>query len=516
MYDRRSYGERRKNTDRRRSLDRREVAIEICRSELRMAKLHRSDGKGPDQVATRAIPWRKNTTSYFSETAVQELTEAFRILVVEEKLSGSPIRIALSGDLCVTRVLTGTVEHVRKELLQLEDRSQLYLSLGPGKKAIAGSIHQLDARHQIALLTVANQKTMDMLAHVADTVGVQFHIVEPSLVALSRMVGRMKQPEGEPQMVVHLDGKTFELGVCHQGQLLLDYRPANRYDSNNVAEIILQHLTRLQRYCDRHYKFLTRPLRHVFICGKAVPTLVTVASFDPYEQLNAEMLNPEEIDSNWKYIGKPPGCDMATVLGAILFMQHNEIEETSPNLMERLIAESRPPLRPFLTKSLLPIAAVLIAALTLFLVNFSRHQEIKAMQSQLQALEPIRGKTMEFRRLLCETENKLQEFKKLAEKLDGIPEDEAVSLIGKCMPEDLWLDRMTIFNNSQVSLAGASYGESGIEEFVGWLDKAPGITQVALGGSRASQTPAGPATKFDIDFVLVNSEDWEKEEIKDD
>ena len=80
-------------------------------------------------------------------------------------------------------------EVVRRELAQLEERSALYLSLGTGPKALAASVRQIDARHQHALLTVANKKTLETIVAAADRLGIEIDTIEPSLVAMSRCVG---------------------------------------------------------------------------------------------------------------------------------------------------------------------------------------------------------------------------------------------------------------------------------------------------------------------------------------
>ncbi len=116
---------------------------------------------------TRSIRWRKEANSLHTEQGIVELTEAFRTLVTEERLAGAKVRIALGGEFCVTRVITGPTEDVRREFAELEERSLRYLTLGPGPKALAGNTQQLDARHQHALLAVANQRTLDHFMQIA-------------------------------------------------------------------------------------------------------------------------------------------------------------------------------------------------------------------------------------------------------------------------------------------------------------------------------------------------------------
>src|SRR3972149_6534022 len=182
--DRRQQDERRLGEERRRPSDARCAIFEVCRSMLHLAFVARgSAGDGNDKVITRSIRWRKEATSLHTDRGVEELTEAFRTLVSDERLAGAKVGIALGGEFCVTRVITGPTEEVRREFAELEERSLRYLTLGPGPKALAGVIHQLDARHQHALLAVANQHTLDLLMKIAESVGVQLESIEPSLHA---------------------------------------------------------------------------------------------------------------------------------------------------------------------------------------------------------------------------------------------------------------------------------------------------------------------------------------------
>src|SRR3954471_11834644 len=185
--DRRNPAERRLKGERRKPSDARCAIIEVCRSMLHLALIARnpSEDTSGDRVVTRSIRWRKEANSLHTEQGIAELTEAFRTLVSEERLSGARVRIALGGEYCVTRVITGPTDDVRREFAELEDRSLRYLTLGPGPKALAGNTQQLDARHQHALLAVANQRTLDHLMEISDAAGLQIESIEPSLIALS-------------------------------------------------------------------------------------------------------------------------------------------------------------------------------------------------------------------------------------------------------------------------------------------------------------------------------------------
>ncbi len=259
--DRRQQNERRLHGERRKQSEGRRAIIEVCRSKLHLALIARNPNSDTtdDRVVTRSIRSRNKAASLHTEQGIGELTDAFRTLVAEERLGGAKIRIALGGEFCVTRVITGPTEDVRREFAELEERSLRYLTLGPGAKALAGTTQQLDARHQHALLAVANQRTLDQLMHVAEGVGLQIESIEPSLIALSRAQANLRNACQDACLIIQFDEDVAELGICHRGRLLLDYRPGGHTDAENVADVVAQHLSRLQRYLERYHSYLDAP-----------------------------------------------------------------------------------------------------------------------------------------------------------------------------------------------------------------------------------------------------------------
>src|SRR5262245_48720285 len=120
--ERRGQPDRRQSTDRRRGSDARSAAFEICRSDVHLALVVGGADGAPAKVITRSLRWRNESTTLYSDSGVKELTAAFRTLVSEERLAGAAARISLSGEFCVTRVVTGSTDGVRRECSELEER----------------------------------------------------------------------------------------------------------------------------------------------------------------------------------------------------------------------------------------------------------------------------------------------------------------------------------------------------------------------------------------------------------
>ena len=66
------------------------------------------------------------------------------------------------------------------------------------------------------------------------------------------------------------------------------------------------------------------------------------------------------------------------------------------------------------------------------------------------------------------------------------------------LPQDLWLEKITVDRSGQVALGGSSLREGTIYNFVGNLEPAPGWSQAAIEGTSPASTKFGPMTRFDI------------------
>jgi len=500
--NRRGQPDRRQSVDRRRGGDARNVVFEVCRSTLHLAIVVRGAGGEPAKVTTRSVTWRKESASLFSDLGVRELTDAFRALTAEERLAGTRVRIALSGEFCVTRVVTGSTDEVRREYAAVEDRSHRYLTLGPGRKMLASSIEQLDARHEHALLSVANERTLETLLTIADSAGFQIATIEPSLVALSRAQARLRDGSEEACLVIQLDDGGAELGVCHAGRVLLDYRPGGRAESANVADLVATHLTRLQRYVDRHHKYLKSPVRRVYLAGSASAVATAERQFARAKQFQVSALAPGQMNMAWTFGASPPGPELAAALGTALLEDQAETEQGGPNLMERILAESRAPLRPVLIKSLAPIAAVLVVAIGLFALYQKERVETGTVRAQLEELAPVRTRARELQLQLVAAEAKLMQLTALEQRLPKSNWGRLLTRIAQSMPDDVWLDRVAIQDGRSASLAGASYADGGVYDFVGYLKQVPDVAEIALEGTGVGHSPTGPTTSFDLELSL--------------
>jgi Fimbrial assembly protein (PilN) len=502
--DRRQPTERRLGGERRRQSDSRFAIFEVCRSMLHLALVARGTGDGADKMITRSIRWRNEATSLHTELGVQELTAAFRTLVTEERLAGAKVRIALGGEFCVTRVITGPTDEVRREFAELGERSLRYLTLGPGPKALAGDTQQLDARHQHALLAVANQRTLDDLMRIAEGVNLQIESIEPSLLALCRAQAHLRGACEQACLMIQLDEGIAELGICHNGRLLLDYRPGGQASAENVADVVTLHLSRLQRYLERYHSYLDAPLRTVYLAGDADAVARALGQFEKLGGFDAHVLEPADLDMPWRHAAEPPGTALAAALGTAMALYLTATEQQGPNLIESTLAQQREPMRPILIRSLAPLAAVLLIAAGLGLLHLKQWRESAGLRTQLETLMPACVRATELRLQLVAAEAKLAQITALERQLPQPDWQRIINHLSQCMPNDVWLDRFSVQDARTGTLSGASYTDAGVYDFANYLKQVPEVAEIALEGTGVGQSASGPTTSFELKLSFTN------------
>lgn len=500
--DRRRPAQRRSRA-RRRKGDQRLLVIELTADELRVAELRRGAADGAaDTVSAAAFPWRRDAATLHSPEGTAELTAALRDVARRYSPHPSEIRMVLSGEYCVLRTIRGPVEEVRAELQQLEQRSRLYLSLGPGEKVLVSNTRAIDARHAYSLAAACNRTTLDAIQAAAETAGLDISVIEPGLTALNRAVGRLADVPSDPYLLVHFNRSAMEIGVCHQGQLLLDYRPGGQTQVVDLPTLLESHLSRLSRHVGRYLRLASSDLKCVFLCGDAAAVEVAKVQFRKHSHLEVRSVRPQDVRATWQLSDSQCEGVTATALGAMLASYLPETEWDAPNLMQHILERQREPLRPRLIRSAIPLAATMLISLGLTVANSYQQRDLDVMQREFDSLAAGEGRATQLRLQLISSDGKLKELEKLASRLPSLLGGEVVRQLAQCMPSDVWLNRLEMLDYRTVRLDGASYQEAGVYDFVRWLEQAPGLVEVALKRTNQSSSASGPTTNFELELSL--------------
>jgi hypothetical protein len=510
MSDRRQTRDRRRISarERRRKGDQRVFVIELSSSDLGIVELQKSTGDGrTDEVSSTTCCWRRGAPSLNSTDGCAELTSAFREVARQHSMHGAEIRVVLTGEFCVLRMVRGTVEAVRAELQQLEQRSRLYLSLGPGEKVLVSNTQSIDARHAHAVAAVCNRATLETIQSAAEASGIEISVIEPALSALSRAVTRLPETPTGSYLLVHLNPSGMEVGVCHDGQLLLDYRPSGRTAVADLPALLETHLNRLSRHVGRYLRIATPELSRVYLCGEEALVQSATRQFRKQSKLEVLHVRPADVQATWRLSDEAAGDVSAAALGALLATYMPTGDADAPNLMKHIIDRKRQPLRPALIRSAIPLAAALLVMATFSVINNREEQSLALMRVERESLAVKEARATELRLQLMAAKVKLTQLEKLAAKLPDEVGDTLVSRLAGCMPSDVWLSKVEIVDGAIIRLHGASYQEAGVYDFVRWLEQAPGLTEVALKGTSPSSSATGPTTSFELELTLSDGGD---------
>lgn len=496
--ERRQAGERRNKVSRRRHAESRRLYIELCHSVLRVALVIDDDSDSLPELKTRTVRWRVNADGLTTDEGRAELAAALRGVVMEDRLAGSSVALAISSTLCVNRATSGASTLVEQQILDLKERSQLYLSLGPGPKTSAVGRKQIDARHEHALVTVTNERTLELLVDAAETAGLAVEAVESALVALSRLQGHLEHDDASPVILAQLNEEHFELGVSRQGQLLLEYRPSSESTTGQLGAIVDDHHERLVRFCARQYGVGDMKIDRMWLVGE--PSEVAATDDRTETDLRTGVLPLDRLSDFWRL---DPGSEITAEMGAALGLAlrgRSEEMGVSPNLMDEILARAKTPIRPFLIRATAPLAAALLVAASLWAFNLEQEMELSALRDRVQEATPGMLLGRRLAKQITDSGVECEHVAKLVERTPDRPVKPLVEQLGHCLPEDVWLKEMRLLGGDRVSVSGASYTESGVYDFVRYLDESPGFQEVALRGTGVDQTPKGPATSFEIDL----------------
>jgi hypothetical protein len=347
---------------------------------------------------------------------------------------------------------------------------------------------------------------------IAEGLNIQIESIEPSLLALSRAQAQLREACQEACLIIQLDENVAELGICHGGRLLLDYRPGGHTNADNVADVVALHLARLQRYLERYHSYLHAPLRHVYLAGDRDSVTRAQSNFNKLNDFQVHVLQPGDLDMPWQHAAESSGTDLAAALGTAMALYADDAKQQGPNLIESTLAQQREPIRPILIRSLVPIAAVLVVAAMLGVLNFLQWREMGTLRSELEALTPAAVRATELRLKLTATEAKIAQIESLEKQLPKPDWQLVLSRLSQSMPDDVWLDRLSFQDSHTAALSGASYTDGGVYDFVGYLKQVPGIAEIALEGTGVGQSPTGPTTNFDLKLSFTNFAGGEEKE----
>lgn len=446
-----------------------QVAIEVSHSELSVVIVDRQP-EGVCKVRGYRSQWLQQATGLKSDAGVAELTAALAPIVEREGIAGGSVNIALSSDFCVTRVIAGETDKMLSELRTVRDRCDHYLSLGVGPKAVSQTIRGLDVKNSQAWLTVTNRATLDNLVKAVEDAGLFPEMIEHSMVAVCRAVGKMGGDTTAPAIIIEPNDRGVDLGISYRGQLLFDYRPGGVGSKENISQIVEHHLERIQRYCSRFFRFATGQLNRIYLVGNPEDVESVRSQFLGSHRLTAEVVNPTSACAEWQFseslVNNP---DYVAPLGTAL-VQPDELqlppdERGFPDLMDAYRSGVRQPLLPLVKRHLWPLAVAASVAALIYGGAMIEHARAGGVEGQIAHIEEEIGSAATMKLEMESVSSRLKYLQVIDKELQATPIHEFLAQIVKVKPGPVYLDGIRIGSDGLIIIDGKAETKDSVFEF---------------------------------------------------
>lgn len=472
------------------------LALQIGHTKVRAVVYQLKDGR-PIACEPLEERWQDGGLKISSEEGMQGLKKALRKLLTNVPRNVDEAYVALSGEFCVTRVVSDTNDNVAHEVREIESRSRLYLSLGHGPKVVAGSIVQQDPRHQHATVSVVHRQTIEAILDVAKSVGLAVIAVEPTVISLCRLMGAMGLDREAPSLLVCPGQSGVEIAVSFQGQLYLDYRPAGITQHEEIAEILVQHLERLQRYCRRHARVLQNAIASVYLTGERYRAESIQQQLGDRLQMPVQILETIATDTELTPLLKAVPISHYPAAGMGL-LAIREYATPGPNLMERLNSDHEEHLLKRAAKVFGPIAAAVLCAMVAWGFLFQQRYHLQQLEMQAAELEPIHRESLLLHSAMKQGRETLNVHQQIDRQLRHPKIAKWVHVLGSKVPQNTWLTSISLDQEGDLSIEGNATAEASIYSYSEEIGRLPFVSRATVDGAIPSSTKSGPAVKFTI------------------
>ena len=419
------------------------------------------------------------------------LREALDTLADRHDMRREKVAVSLDGDFCVSRIAMGSTAEVDRELKMLAVRVPRYLQLGPGEKATGSVRTRIDVNVEYAVTGVVNRSLIENLYDALRSTDIDVTWVEPSLVSISRLVGRSGLVGEKPVLIADGAGRQWDVGIACAGRLLLDYRPASATTEKSFRGALMAHLSRLRRFCERHRGIASGSLDQLLLCGGGEKLDRAAEAFDETDVITAEKFNVPEVTDLYEIDRDQCGATNASVVAAVLPLMVGELGDNVPDLLETV---HRAPELSWASKTIRygwpAIAAAVFLCISFTLVS---HRRRKA-EMHLGDRATIQASVAAAQSRMIELAGKRELIDHL-EVIDSKTREADLNVllgqVTQCLPDRARLNEFHVETDGQIRLVGTVLDEALIYDLVGDLRKIPDVAQVALQGTSPSKEGTG-------------------------
>lgn len=458
-------------------------------------------------VCHRTVHWRFNSQSILDEDGQQELTKAITNFLRSEKLPVGRLAFTLGPEYCTTKTLWGTKEEVHGRIVELEHRSQRYVTLGPGMKLVVRASTPMDGRHELAVVATVNRSALEAFTKAAQQTGFKLERAEPATVAMSRLLHIARKDAKSPQMYVVHDESGVTMAASFKGNLLVDFTPRTLDTAQRLTNHLAGQIARLERLCGRWTTQLggladAKEPSQLFVIADEQRQAEFKKWIGQQRAIKAPVMDMFSLHADWSGTLASKGMGPHAALGCLVGTLNAFATGQSPNFLAELAPMSRKRLLPELSKAGWPVLSAIAASLVLAGAVFFERRGCRDLEARLAALDDQRGQFL----LLT---HELQDARLQTEILKGIKNQctsnlpaETLEYFAKCLPDTVWLKSVACDPRGDVRVSGLSLEDEGIFEFARSLSTVPNVSDVQIEGTQAIRFEDHLATQFDVSLNL--------------
>lgn len=416
--------------------------------------------------------------------------------------------VTLDGDFCVARVITGSPDEVTHGLERLQTRIQRYLSLGPGEKITGGYREALTKTTDYAVTGVANRNVMELLQEIFHKHEISPRSVEPALVAVARQMS-VGTGDGAPVLLADGSSRQWDLGISQQGRLLLDYRPSGARESHRFGEILLQHISRIHRFCERHRQIDHIAVWQLYLFGPKAKVAEAQASL-----LESQQIIPQPLDTSpWltgiEHDENATLTDWVGAIAAAMSLLDDRGQIPVADLLSSVRVKRRQ--SAWVTWSLNLAPAVLAASL-LMAVGYATKQQRGQIENTEQIIAVL-SDDIESTRSINASANTQQQLFVGLKRLDAVAHsledwEQLFDRIPKVMPDAAKLNRINMADDGAIRISGSAANETVVYDFLAALKQMPGVHDVLLQGTSPGELAGSDQVDFAVVLELVSLSDF--------
>lgn len=424
--------------------------------------------------------------------------------------------IAVGGRHLVLRYFVGRDnEPVRTELQQATRRCANYVQFGQGDRVVGEHLHQMKDGRIHALLGVAAAAAIDPLTKTLDQLGLRVEVIEPALVALTRMASLSGQLNGQTALLVLVDREGIDIGAVSNGHVLFSRRPQPSSDPGLEPPTADQaaRLPRELQKMSRHYVRVFGPdhdARTILVHGAEdlIRPYIQTVEGSPDFQTDVLKLN----DSLGQKLALPAEDlvsrgSFAVAIGAVAGLISDESNVVGPNLTSESVVK-RPPLLEALARSLFwpTLAAILVWCGVWFAVG-NLEDAVAKLRIEADHPSPVEIKYRDLQMLLTQNEQRAANLGKLVHAFEDRHWKQILGTIRNCVPDRLWFTRTRLTSERHLIIEGGAYDVSLVYQFRENLQGAPLLDNATIVTTTNTRHGNTIVTEFSLEcVVLPNSE----------